>query len=199
MTRRAGPGEGVREVRVTDLEMLSPHHLRPTSEPAVDATLVRAGRPAPEFSRFLYRAVGGDWYWLDRLEWTLEQWRGWVQDPGHELWSCWVDGVPAGYVELLRTDGGQVELAYFGLLPGFTGQGLGGWLLTRAVQRAWEVPGTTRVWLHTCELDSPAALSNYRARGFVECGTSVQWWDTREPSPGPWRGSRWPSTAGTTA
>ena len=55
---------------------------------------------AVELSRFFYRAVGGDWYWLDRLDWTYDQWRDWVTAPGHELWTCWVDGVPAGYFEL---------------------------------------------------------------------------------------------------
>ncbi len=51
-------------------------------------------------------------------------------------------------------------------------------------------PSTTRVWLHTCELDSAGALANYQARGFVPCGTSVEYWDITAPSPGPWRGSR---------
>ena len=193
--RRDGPGDGVREVVVTDLQMLAPTQLRAARAPQLLAELVRAARPAPEFSRFLYRAVGGDWYWLDRLDWTLEQWRAWVGDPGYVLHSAWVDGVPAGYVELLsvpRPDAAaaDVEIAYFGLLPGFAGHGLGGWLLTRAVEAAWALPGTARVWLHTCELDSPAALGNYRARGFEPCGTSTEWWDTRAPSPGPWRGSR---------
>ena len=189
MTLVDGPGPGVREVVVTDLEMTSRDRLRPGREPSVTATLVRAGRPAPELSRFFYRAVGGDWYWLDRLDWTYDQWVAWVRAPGHELWTCWVDGVPAGYVELDR-QGGDVEVAYFGLLPQFAGLGLGGWLLTKATERAWEVEGTRRVWVHTCELDSPAALSNYRARGFEPCGTSVEYRDVSAPPPGPWRGSR---------
>jgi GNAT superfamily N-acetyltransferase len=190
VTRVAAPGPGVREVVVTDLEMTDPDQLRAAGDPRVEATLVRAGRAAPELSRFFYRAVGGDWYWLDRLDWTYAQWFSWVSAPGYELWTCWVDGVPAGYVELDRQAEGDVEVAYFGLLPGFAGLGLGGWFLTRAVERAWAVEGTRRVWLHTCELDSPAALANYEARGFVATGTSVELWDTREPSPGPWRGSR---------
>jgi hypothetical protein len=40
-------------------------------------------------------------------------------------------------------------------------------MLSRAVVEAWSM-GATRVWLHTCTLDSPHALSNYRARGFQE-------------------------------
>ena len=190
MTRVAGPGPGVVEVVVTDLEMTSADRLRPGRAPSVEATFVRAGRPAPELSRFFYRSVGGDWYWLDRIGWTHDQWVAWVSAPGYELWTCWVDGVPAGYVELDRADDGDVEIAYFGLLPDFAGLGLGGWLLTKATERAWAVEGTRRVWMHTCELDSPAALSNYRSRGFVPCGTHLEHWDTSRPSPGPWRGSR---------
>ena len=53
----------------------------------------------------------------------------------------------------------------FGLLPEFSGKGLGKWLLVEAVERAWSL-GASRVWLHTCTLDSPAALPNYLARGF---------------------------------
>jgi GNAT superfamily N-acetyltransferase len=190
VTRVDHPGPGVRAVVVTDLEMTSPDRLRPAREPKVEASLVRAGRPAPELSRFFYRAVGGDWYWLDRIGWTRDQWLAWVSSPGYELWTCWVDGVPAGYVELDRRDDGSCEIAYVGLLPDFAGLGLGGWLLTRATERAWAVAGTRRVWVHTCELDSPVALANYRARGFEPSGTSVQHWDTSSPSPGPWRGSR---------
>ena len=41
---------------------------------------------------------------------------------------------------------GSVELAYFGLLPGFSALGLGGWLLHEVVAQAWALPGTNRVW-----------------------------------------------------
>ena len=56
-------------------------------------------------------------------------------------------------------------MAYFGLLPAFTGQGLGRFMLTKAVERAWAL-GAARVWLHTSSLDHSSALSNYLARGF---------------------------------
>ncbi len=26
----------------------------------------------PELNRFFYKAIGGDWYWIDRLPWTYE-------------------------------------------------------------------------------------------------------------------------------
>jgi len=72
---------------------------------------------------------------------------------------------PVGYFELARQGGDDIEIAYLGLLPRFIGQGFGGILLTAAASRAWEL-GANRVWVHTCTLDHPQALSNYQARGF---------------------------------
>ena len=76
-----------------------------------------------------------------------------------------VDGEPAGYFELRRDAAGDVEIAYFGLMHSYIGRGLGGHLLTIAVREAWAL-GPSRVWLHTSDLDHPAALPNYLARGF---------------------------------
>ena len=77
-----------------------------------------------------------------------------------------VSGAPAGYFELRRDRAGGIEIVYFGLLPEFTGRGLGGHMLTAAVERAWS-QGAERVWLHTNTLDHPSALPNYLKRGFT--------------------------------
>lgn len=177
--------------------MASPGQLRPAREPGLPATLVVADRPDPELSRFFYRLVGGPWLWVDRLGWTPDQWLAWVDRPEHQLISCWCPPppgpspgapgvepppgrepepgwVPAGYVEL-EQQGTAVEVVYFGLAEAFIGQGLGGWLLTEGLRRAWAVPGTERVWLHTCSLDGPNALANYRARGLEVTGETIEW------------------------
>jgi GNAT superfamily N-acetyltransferase len=62
---------------------------------------------------------------------------------------------------------GEVELAYFGLVPECIGRGLGGWLLDVAIDRAWSMRGTRRLWVHTCSLDHPRALGQYERAGFV--------------------------------
>jgi RimJ/RimL family protein N-acetyltransferase len=158
----------VRPVTVTELEMLSPSWVSAAREPSSPVRLARAGPDtAAVLSRACYVRVGADWSWVDRLSWSDQRWQDWVSRPGHELWTLTVDDEPepAGYFELDQQDDGAVEVAYFGLVPGYEGRGLGGWLLTCALRRAWELPATRRVWLHTCELDSPAALPNYVARG----------------------------------
>ncbi|MCI0436879.1 MAG: GNAT family N-acetyltransferase [Gemmatimonadetes bacterium] len=161
MSRSTAPAQ---PVTTWYLEMTSPAELRARRIERTDVTLTRIEEPWPELNRFFYAAVGEQWSWKDRLEWSREDWMRWLDRPDVETWVLAVAGLPAGYFELER-QGDSVELAYFGLIDRFTGQGLGAHLLTEAVERAW-APGPKRVWVHTCTLDHPSALDNYRARGF---------------------------------
>lgn len=147
------------------LEMLSPEALCASRAAELDIQLMHVGIPSPAFNRFLYATVGADWQWIDRLVWTEQQWRDYLERDALETWVAYVQGTPAGYFELEKQEGGHVEIAYFGLLPPFIGKGIGGQLLTRAIERAWQW-GAARVWVHTCSLDHPSALRNYQARGF---------------------------------
>ena len=141
----------------------------PDSVPVLDLDrpyrLEQIKHPTPEFSRFLYISVGSPWQWYMRLPWRYSQWLAAVSRPELETWVAYCDGVPAGYFELERQAHGSVEIAYFGLVPAFIGRGMGKALLEDAIRRAWHIGGR-RVWLHTCSLDHPGALSNYLARGF---------------------------------
>jgi GNAT superfamily N-acetyltransferase len=153
------------EVTTWHLEQRSPEELRPAPKPAAPVSMARVERPSPEFSRYLYAAVGRDWWWYSRLPWTRDEWEDWISRPDVETWVAYERGAPAGYFELERQSGGDVEVVYFGLLPQAIGRGIGGWMLTEALRRAWAIDGTTRVWLHTCTLDGPHARANYEARG----------------------------------
>jgi GNAT superfamily N-acetyltransferase len=150
-------------VTTTYLEMTAPDQLRPARTPELPFAVARAEIPSPELNRFLYTAVGGAWIWYGRLGWDRARWLEYLDRPTLETWVGYARGTPAGYFELER-EGDQVEIAYFGLLPGFIGKGLGGPLLTAAIERGWKM-GAARVWVHTCDLDHPAALANYKARG----------------------------------
>src|SRR5438874_10056258 len=138
-------------VTVTHLDMRSPTDLRPKPAPGPDVATVRVPEPMPELNRFFYTAVGGDWYWIDRLRWTYADWQAYLNRPELETWVITVAGAPAGYFELERQSAGDVEIVYFGLLPPYTGRRLGGWALTEAVRRAWALDAA-RVWVQTCDL-----------------------------------------------
>ena len=149
----------------TYLRMTSPAALRRTRH-AGAGPRVQQIVPCPvDRYRALYQAVGASWHWHDRDAWSDPRLAEHLAQPGVHVHVLTVDEETAGYFELQRHDDGDVEIVYFGLVPRFIGRGLGGYLLTVAVEEAWRL-GATSVWLHTCTLDHPAALANYRARGF---------------------------------
>lgn len=158
------------EVVRTYLELDTPAAFKPGAPLLSGARIVRRD-PCPNADyRRLYAAVGGPWHWRDRLAWDEATLRAHLTSPDIMVWELVVDDESAGYFELRRSGNDEIELAYFGLAPRFIGRGLGGAMLTRAVEEAWTL-GARRVWLHTCTLDSPHALPNYRARGFRDYRT----------------------------
>jgi len=176
------------EVTTWSLEMIDPSQLRPSPQPAGSVEIRRAVRPSPELGRFLYTAAGGNWYWIDRLAWTYGQWLQRLSHARVETWVGYLDGTPAAYFELDGATEGEVEIAYLGVLPAFIGHGLGGWLLTEAIRRAWAM-GADRVWVHTCTLDASQALANYQARGMRVFNERVEPVELPDQLPGPWPGA----------
>jgi ribosomal protein S18 acetylase RimI-like enzyme len=153
------------QVTRTYLELGSPADLRPVTPPAPAPRIERVGECPPSFYRYLYAEVGRAFRWTDRLGWSDETIRAHLSTPGISLWLLTWEAAPAGYFELTPHDDGSIEIAYFGLLPEYIGRGWGKYLLSEAVREAWRLL-PTRVWLHTCTLDHPAALPNYLGRGF---------------------------------
>jgi GNAT superfamily N-acetyltransferase len=150
-------------IHVWHLEMTS----RPeTSEPDTHPyQLLKVEHPLPELNRFLYATVGASCMWYMRLPWKWQQWHDYVARKSIETWVAYQGATPIGYFELEKQPRGSTEIAYFGLIPEFVGQGLGRQLLRDAVNKAWDT-ANNRIWLHTCTLDHPNALPNYLNRGF---------------------------------
>ncbi|MBZ9612516.1 GNAT family N-acetyltransferase [Rheinheimera maricola] len=128
--------------------------------------LVEAKIACPELSQFMFRAVGARWQWFSRLSWNYQQWFDYLTTQQVRTWLLWVQGTPAGYIELLKHTDQSVEIKFFGLLPQFIGQRLGQPLAEAAVTLAaqWQA---SRIWLHSCSADHPSALKNYQQAGFV--------------------------------
>jgi GNAT superfamily N-acetyltransferase len=145
------------EVVTTYLEITDPAKIRPARG---TAEIVQVDPPDGAVNRRFYETVGADYSWLEHLGREAAWWQAHA-----ERVETWI--IPdAGYYELRVGGDGirdDVEIAYFGLLPAFHGRGLGGALLEHALRRGFELG--SRVWVHTCTLDGPHALANYRARG----------------------------------
>ena len=158
------------------LEMLHPDDLCPQTVDLPGLRVERMVVPVPEYNKFLHVVVGAHHRWGGRGNWSAADWKAYVERDELETWVAYLGGSPAGYVEMEKGAAGDVHIWCFGLLPAFIGQGLGGHLLTVAVEHAWapveDDPGVgggmgaTKVWLRTCSHDHPHALQNYLARGF---------------------------------
>jgi GNAT superfamily N-acetyltransferase len=152
------------KTKTTYLQMFSPVEIE-IAAPRPDLKISRIDRPSVDFYRHLYRKVGSAFHWVDRLEMPDEQLQAIIHDDQVDVLVLTVAEEPAGYSELDRRKPREVELAYFGLFPEATGQGLGKYLLNHTLRAAWSQE-PRRVWVHTCDLDHPAALPNYLKAGF---------------------------------
>lgn len=151
------------KVVTTYLEMFERPKISFEQKPGV--SIIRAEKPTVSFYRYLYNTVGGSWLWVDRRKMKDVELRMIIQDPKVEVNVLYVGGTPAGYAELDLRQPDAIELAYFGLIPDFVGQGLGKYLLTWAIDAAWK-KNPKRFWVHTCSLDHPTALPLYQKCGF---------------------------------
>jgi GNAT superfamily N-acetyltransferase len=158
---------------VTCLEMKVRPILRPARPFPDGVRLQRWERPDVAGYRALFRAVGEDWLWFSRLIMPDAELRAILDDPRVEVYALRRNGADVGILELDFREAGQCELAFFGLTRDVLGQGLGRTLMNEAIERAWSRP-IERFWVHTCTLDSPAALDFYLRSGFVAYALKVE-------------------------
>ncbi len=160
-------------VTITYLQMFARPAGLMLTPPSANLTIVQAENPTISYYRYLYDTVGGGWQWGDRRRMSDATLGAIVQDPRVETHVLYASGTPAGYAELDRRQADEIELAYFGLIPDFIGQGLGTYLLNWAIDRAWSYR-PRRFWVHTCTLDHPRALPNYIRAGFEPFKTETK-------------------------
>ena len=147
-------------VTITYLELPPGEQIRAPHRPAPEGFGMREVHD-PAVNADLYRRVGADYAWIDRLRWSDFEWARWAERVETHLVE--LEGVTAGYFELEHESASSAKVGIFGLLGEFHGRGLGGHALAAALERGREL--APRVWLTTCTLDGPHALANYRARG----------------------------------
>ena len=130
-----------------------------------DVDVLHARHPPVAYYRYLYDAVGRDYQWVGKKKLDDAELAALIHDPRVEIHVLHVDGSPAGFAEFDRRQLDEIEMVQFGLTRDFIGMGLGKWFLEWTIGKAWSYR-PKRFWLHTCTLDHPAALPNYRKAGF---------------------------------
>jgi len=146
---------------VTYLEMPE----RPRNVRTSSVTLKPVKSPDLSWYREVFRRSGEHWLWWSRLEMGDDQLSAVLHAPTTELFLAESQGQELGMAELDRSKAGEVEISFFGLYLEETGKGFGRPFMEALLDRAWTA-STSRVWVHTCTLDSPVALPFYIKCGF---------------------------------
>jgi GNAT superfamily N-acetyltransferase len=148
---------------VTHLEMVERPEL--LHDPQGAWTLRWVESPALDWFRELYRRIGEEWLWFSRSRMSDGELAALIRRPTAEIHALVLGGRDEGLVHLDFSTPGQCELSLFGVTARLIGSGAGRFLMNRALERAWS-QATTRVWVHTCSFDHPAALAFYQRSGF---------------------------------
>jgi GNAT superfamily N-acetyltransferase len=159
----------------TFLEMLAPPPQRP-ERPGPNCTLERVQAPGPAWYRSLFQRVGEPYLWSSRLAIDDAELLRILRDPGIEVYVLRAFGEDVGLLELDFRIEGHCEIGFFGLLDRMVGTGAGRFLMNRTLERAW-TRDVKRVWVHTCNLDHPAALAFYVRSGFKPYKRQVEIYD----------------------
>ncbi len=156
---------------VTYLEMRTPPALAFAT--MSDFPIRRVEQPDLDWYRRLYRQIGQPWLWFSRLRISDDQLRKIMHHPAVDIFALSHNGVDSGLLEFDRRAMPDIELSFFGILPGLIGKGAGRALLEYGLKTAWE-HRPQRIWLHTCTLDHPRALEFYRKAGFLPYKRAIE-------------------------
>ena len=133
-------------------------------------TLKEVGKDNFNLNKFFYKQIGKNHQWIDRLVWQDKNWMEYVSNKNLKTFIFKKNEDLVGYFELIF-DNNECEIAYFGILEEFIGRGYGGFLLTEALKIGFKE--ANRIWVHTCSLDHPNAIENYKSRGMKIFKTEI--------------------------
>tara|TARA_B100000530_G_scaffold139215_1_gene87211 strand:- start:139 stop:648 length:510 start_codon:yes stop_codon:yes gene_type:complete len=153
------------QVKRNYLEINSINELIEKEKPLNNLFLFKVDPPDFQLNKFFYKEVGKKHRWADRLIWTDKTWNNYLNKNGVNTYILKHEQDLVGYFEQnYYKNESNCEIAYFGILEEYIGKKLGGYLLSEAIKKSFEI-GSKRVWVHTCSLDHKHALKNYISRG----------------------------------
>ena len=123
-----------------------------------------------DLNKFFYKQIGKRHQWVDRLIWQDKDWLKYISNENLRTYIFKMENDLVGYFELIFNNN-DCEIAYFGILEEFIGKGYGGFLLSEALKIGFK--RANRIWVHTCSLDHPNAIENYKSRGMKIFKTEI--------------------------
>ncbi|WP_342633212.1 GNAT family N-acetyltransferase [Microvirga flavescens] len=123
--------------------------------------------------RALFNRIGEPWLWFGRAVISDAALLAIIGHPKVEAYVLTDGARDLGLLELDFRKKGEAELAYFGLVPEAVGKGVGRFMMSEAIRRAY-AKDIKRFFVHTCTLDSPSALPFYIRSGFKPYKRAVE-------------------------
>ncbi len=133
-------------------------------------SLKEANKDNFDLNKFFYKQIGKRHQWVDRLIWQDKDWLKYISNENLRTYIFKIENDLVGYFELIFNND-DCEIAYFGILEEFIGKGYGGFLLSEALKIGFKK--ANRIWVHTCSLDHPNAIENYKSRGMKIFKTEI--------------------------
>ena len=153
------------QVERSYLEIRSINELVEKNKPFHDLYFATVNPPDFQLNKFLYKEIGKKHRWIDKLVWSNQNWIEYLNTKVTNTYILKQKSELVGYFEqIFYQDKLDCEIAYFGILEEYIGKKFGGYLLSEAIKKSFEL-GSKRVWVHTCSLDHEHALKNYLSRG----------------------------------
>jgi len=147
------------------LEIRSINELMEKNKPFNGLYLEKVNPPDFQLNKFFYKEIGKKHRWTDRLVWSDKIWTSYLENLGVNTYILKHYKDLIGYFEqIFDKDKLECEIAYFGILEEYIGKKLGGYFLSEAIKKSFEIK-PKRVWVHTSSLDHKHALNNYLSRG----------------------------------
>ena len=116
-------------------------------------------------NKFFYRQVGKNHFWRDRLLWSDNEWKKYINNMNLETGIMKINENMVGFYEQeFHEDKNEMELIQMGILKEYQGKKLGSYLLKHIIPNAFN-RDVKRLWVHTCSLDHKYALNNYLSKG----------------------------------
>ena len=153
------------QVKRNYLEIKSIDDLARVDRPFNDLYIDKIYPPDFQLNKFFYKEIGKKHRWIDKLVWSNQNWIEYLNKKVTNTYILKQKSELVGYFEqIFYQDKLDCEIAYFGILEEYIGKKFGGYLLSEAIKKSFEL-GSKRVWVHTCSLDHKHALKNYLSRG----------------------------------
>ena len=116
-------------------------------------------------NKFFYRQVGKDHFWRDRLLWSDNEWRKYINNENLQTGVMKINNNIVGFYEQeFHEIKNEMELIQMGILKEHQGKKLGSYLLKYIIQETFS-RDIERLCVHTCSLDHKHALNNYLSKG----------------------------------